>query len=139
MTRTSMLGFAAAAVLTLGLGGWAAAGASQPAPAPVRDGQGPHLLQVRYEVRREAPYLPPPATEATRLDVLSAQAPTVVEDGVLSAQAGDALRSVQAEEAARTAAAMAAIRAEDARIDRETAAAMATERDASVSTSSQPA
>ncbi len=111
----------AALVAMLGLGGWAAASAPHPAAATASDGR---VLQVRYELKREAPYVAPPATEATRLDVLDARSPIVVEDGVLSAQAGEALRSLQAEDAARTAQAMATVRAEDARIDRETTSAL---------------
>ena len=117
---------AAAAVVLLGLGGWAAAGAASPTHVAASDGR---TLELRYEVVRAAAYVAPPATEATRLDVLDAQAPTGVEDGVLSAQAGDALRSSQAEDAARTTAALAAVRAQDARIDRETAAALSSAAD----------
>ena len=103
------------------------AGASHPVQDVAPDGRG---LRVVYEVRREPAYTPPPPTEETRLEVLGAYTPTRVEDGVLSAQAGEALRSLQAEDAARTASALAAIRAQDVRIDRETAAALEDVRDA---------
>ena len=123
MTRTSMIATAAGAALALALGGWAAADAARPAGAgPASAGR---VLEVRYELRREPAYVPPPPSEATRLDVLNALPPTAIEEGVLSAQAGEALRSLQAQDAARSAAALAAIRAEGARIDRETAAALA--------------
>ncbi len=120
MTREHRLAAAAAGVAlatALGLGGWATASA----PRHVAASAG-RVLQVRYEVRHVPAYVPPEATEATRLEVLNVLPPTRVEDGVLSAQAGDALRSVQAEDAARTAAAMEAIRAQDARFARETSA-----------------
>ena len=137
MTREYRLAVAAAGVAlvaALGLGGWAAA--SAPHHIAASDGR---VLEVRYEVRREPTYVPPAATEATRLDVLSAQPATVAEDGVLSAQAGDALRSVQAEDAARTTAALEAIRAQDARIDREAAAAVDNTREAAPAETSTPA
>lgn len=126
MTRTSMLATAAVAATALGLCGWAVAEVLRPVAHEVAaDGR---RLELRYEIRREAPYAPPPPTEATLLQVLTPQAPTRVEDEVLSAQAGDALRSLQAEDAARNAAALASIRAEDARIDRETASQLAETR-----------
>lgn len=125
MTRTSMLTTAAAVAAALGLGGWAA-GALHPSHAAASDGR---TLQLRYEVRRPPAYAPPPPTEAARIDVLNPQAPTTVEEGVLSAQSGEALRSLQTEDAARTTAALATVRADDARVDRETAAALDDTRD----------
>ena len=122
MTRTALLGITAGATLVLGAGGWAAADALRPAHT---SGDAPRgALQVRYEIRREPAYAPPPPTEATRLEVMSTAPATAIEDGVLSAQAAAALRSIQAEDAARTAAALADVRAEEARIDRETQAAL---------------
>lgn len=121
MGRTSLVAIAAAGVaLGLGAGGWAAAEASNRGAAPASDGR----LVIRYEVRRAPAYTPPPPSEATRLDVLSATPATTVDDGVLSAQAAAAYRSLQAEDDARRAAALADIRAQDAVADRETARAL---------------
>ncbi len=131
MTRKARIAAGAAGAGMLGmlataLGGWAAAGVSRPPPAATAfEGRG---LQLRYEVRREPAYVPPPPADATRLDVLDAQAATRVEDAVLSSQAGYALRALQSEDAARAASALAEVRAADARIDREAAAALADER-----------
>lgn len=120
MGRTSLVAIAAAGVaLGLGAGGWAAAEASNRGAAPASDGR----LVIRYEVRRAPAYAPPPS-EATRLDVLSAMPATTVDEGVLSAQAAAAYRSLQAEDDARRAAALADIRAQDAVADRETARAL---------------
>lgn len=125
MTRNSVLVIGGLAVVAIGLAGWGAAAAIRPVHVRASDGR---VLQVRYEVRREPAYAPPPPAEATRLDVLNPQSAVVIEDGVLSAQAGQALRSLQAEDDARTAAALGAVRAQDARIDRDTAAALSSVR-----------
>lgn len=103
-----------AAAAGVGLAGWAGSAALRPGDGAASAGR---VLALRYEVRREPTYVPPPVAEETRLATLAPTSATTVDEGVLSAQAMSALRSLQAAEDARAAAARSALRLENVRLD----------------------
>ena len=122
-TRATALA-AAGAVVIAGLGLWGLASA-QAAVSHPEAASGGRVMEVRYEVRREAAYTPPPPSEATRLDTLPGGTALVAADALVAPEVAIAWKTLQVDESQRMRESLAAIHAEDRRIDREMRASLA--------------